>query len=165
MAQPLTDAINALTRYANEVTGQSDTNLSDAVRTLCDGYGGGGGLETLGTFQVTENTHSFTVNFDPSWAGKYDTFIIYSKLRLTAYDWIYFGMDTTTPSLYLGSDNNFNMYFFCTWDGSTFNWQDRPTGNPRSQNSFPEYMYLKTYVDTKYMTDQSEVIIYGTNMQ
>ena len=42
MTQPLTDAINALTRYANEVTGQSDTNLSDAVRTLCDGYGGGG---------------------------------------------------------------------------------------------------------------------------
>lgn len=42
MTQPLTDAINALTRYANETTGQSDTNLSDAVRTLCDGYGGGG---------------------------------------------------------------------------------------------------------------------------
>lgn len=42
MTQPLTDAINALTRYANEVTGQSDTSLSDAVRTLCDGYGGSG---------------------------------------------------------------------------------------------------------------------------
>lgn len=45
MTQPLTDAINALTRYANEVTGQSDTTLSDAVRTLCDGYGGGGGTD------------------------------------------------------------------------------------------------------------------------
>lgn len=43
MTQPLTDAINALTRYANEVTGQSDPDLSSAVRTLCDGYGGGGG--------------------------------------------------------------------------------------------------------------------------
>lgn len=43
MAQPLTDAITALTRYANETTGASDTTLSDAVRTLCDGYGGGGG--------------------------------------------------------------------------------------------------------------------------
>lgn len=42
MAQPLTDAITALTRYANETTGQSDQTLSDAVRTLCDGYGGGG---------------------------------------------------------------------------------------------------------------------------
>lgn len=40
---PLTDAINALTQYANETTGQSDTTLSDAVGTLVAGYGGGGG--------------------------------------------------------------------------------------------------------------------------
>lgn len=48
MAQPLTDAINALTRYANETTGASDPDLSSAVRTLCDGYGGGSS-ETLPT--------------------------------------------------------------------------------------------------------------------
>lgn len=42
MAQPLTDAINALTAYANTVTGASDTTLSDAVATLASGYGGGG---------------------------------------------------------------------------------------------------------------------------
>lgn len=41
MAQPLTDAINALTTYANTVTGASDTTLSDAVATLASGYGGG----------------------------------------------------------------------------------------------------------------------------
>ena len=40
---PLTDAINALTQYANDTTGQSDTTLSDAVGTLVAGYGGGGG--------------------------------------------------------------------------------------------------------------------------
>lgn len=40
---PLTDAIEALTRYANETTGASDTTLSDAVGTLVAGYGGGGG--------------------------------------------------------------------------------------------------------------------------
>lgn len=39
---PLTDAINALTTYANETTGKSDTTLSDAVESLVDGYGGGG---------------------------------------------------------------------------------------------------------------------------
>lgn len=45
MAQPLTDAINALTTYANSVTGKTppDTTLSDAVATLASGYGGGGG--------------------------------------------------------------------------------------------------------------------------
>lgn len=42
---PLTDAINALTTYANETTGASDTTLSDAVGTLVDGYGQGGGVE------------------------------------------------------------------------------------------------------------------------
>lgn len=44
---PLTDAIEALTRYANETTGASDTNLSDAVGTLVAGYGGGGGEDYL----------------------------------------------------------------------------------------------------------------------
>lgn len=39
---PLTDAINALTTYANTVTGASDTDLSSAVATLASGYGGGG---------------------------------------------------------------------------------------------------------------------------
>ena len=41
MATPLTDGINALTAYANEVTGASDTTLSDAVESLVAGYGGG----------------------------------------------------------------------------------------------------------------------------
>lgn len=36
-ATPLTDKINALASYANEVTGKNE-NLSDAVKTLCDGY-------------------------------------------------------------------------------------------------------------------------------
>ncbi len=43
MTRPLTDAINALTTYANEITGADDPDLSSAVRTLCDGYGQGGG--------------------------------------------------------------------------------------------------------------------------
>lgn len=36
----LTDSIEALTTYANEITGESDPTLSDAVRTLTDGWGG-----------------------------------------------------------------------------------------------------------------------------
>ena len=43
MSKPLTDSINALTRYANSVTGASDTTLSEAVATLASGYGQGGG--------------------------------------------------------------------------------------------------------------------------
>lgn len=39
---PLTDAIVALTTYANTITGESDATLSAAVESLVDGYGGGG---------------------------------------------------------------------------------------------------------------------------
>lgn len=42
VTEDLTDSINALTAYANEITGKSDTTLSDAVASLADGYGGGG---------------------------------------------------------------------------------------------------------------------------
>lgn len=38
MSQPLTDSINALTSYANSVTGASDQTLSEAVATLASGY-------------------------------------------------------------------------------------------------------------------------------
>ena len=62
MSKPLTDSINALTRYANSVTGASDTTLSEAVATLANGYGGGGSLpnflepkEMIGTMTVDEN--------------------------------------------------------------------------------------------------------------
>ena len=36
---PLTEGLTALTTYANEVTGQEDTTLSDAVETLASKYG------------------------------------------------------------------------------------------------------------------------------
>lgn len=49
---PLTDSIEALTAYANQTTGASDTNLSDAVYTLVQGYGGGGGGES--PFEIEE---------------------------------------------------------------------------------------------------------------
>ena len=37
--RPLVDGLTALTTYANEVTGQEDTTLSDAVETLASRYG------------------------------------------------------------------------------------------------------------------------------
>ena len=67
MSSPLTDKINALTAYANEVTGESDTTLSEAVHTLADGYGQGGGgtypyLVSYERIEVTEDLTSMTVS-------------------------------------------------------------------------------------------------------
>lgn len=38
----LTPKIQALLNYSNDITGSNDTTLGDAVKTLCDGYGGSG---------------------------------------------------------------------------------------------------------------------------
>lgn len=48
---PLTDKIQALTTYANSVTGASDSTLSEAVATLAAGYGSA----TLTTKSITAN--------------------------------------------------------------------------------------------------------------
>lgn len=74
MSTPLTDSINALTTYANEVTGASDTNLSDAVHTLASGYGGGGNVVT-GTYTPTEDVYAKDVQI-PHDLGVAPDFII-----------------------------------------------------------------------------------------
>lgn len=43
----LSEQIQSLLTYANGVTGEEDTTLGDAVRTLADGFGGGGEDENL----------------------------------------------------------------------------------------------------------------------
>lgn len=62
MATPLTDSINALTTYANEVTGGSDTNLSDAVHTLASGYGQGSGVNYLDSATRLSNIYNSSHN-------------------------------------------------------------------------------------------------------
>jgi len=62
MSTPLTDSINALTTYANEVTGGSDTTLSDAVHTLASGYGQGGGVNYLNSVTRLLNIYNGSNN-------------------------------------------------------------------------------------------------------
>lgn len=62
MSTPLTDSINALTTYANEVTGASDTTLSDAVHTLASGYGQGGGVNYLNSVTRLNNIFNDSKN-------------------------------------------------------------------------------------------------------
>lgn len=52
--EDLSEAIDALTTYSNEVTGESDTTLSEAVASLAEGYGSGGfDADTLATRNYT----------------------------------------------------------------------------------------------------------------
>lgn len=65
VTEDLADGIEAMTTYSNEVTGESDTTLSDAVRTLADGYrGGGSGVEyETGIYVPTVNEQAPTIYF------------------------------------------------------------------------------------------------------
>lgn len=60
MPTPLTDAIEALTTYANTVTGKTppDTTLSDAVATLASGYGGGLPSTVLSVQGITNSLYN-----------------------------------------------------------------------------------------------------------
>ena len=106
---PLTDGINALTAYANEVTGASDTTLSDAVETLASGYGGGGASSSWTkvaetTYQVsTTSTSAETV---ATWETGHSEIwtsdkIVYIRIRDTA---------GKRAGYFFGSDNYFYIH-------------------------------------------------------
>ncbi len=98
---PLTDAINALTTYANETTGASDATLSAAVGTLVAGYGGGGssGLVLLETININaEHTIELTIDF--TWFNSYPFVIFVPNLTFSAGDWLYGGKDGTGENVY-----------------------------------------------------------------
>ena len=98
MSTPLTDSINALTAYANETTGVSDTTLSDAVGRLCEGYGGGGLLASINP-QVNQKNCKF--DLDNVWLSRYKYFLIDCDIRITPSsdeEWVYFTCNSQTRS-------------------------------------------------------------------
>jgi len=97
MAKPLTNSINALTTYANSVTGASDTTLSEAVATLANGYGQGGGvMQLIDTVTIDEDTRGFS--FDVTKYATYDTVIAWEDITLSGSTWLYYVKNGTQPS-------------------------------------------------------------------
>lgn len=98
MSTPLTDAINALTTYANGVTGAYDTTLSDAVATLAAGYGGGGGTGVLsGSYTPNSDSTSFSLDV----GADFTNFLMYASpdprgnsVKVFLACWIIFGSPT-----------------------------------------------------------------------
>lgn len=65
MNTPLSDEMMALLNYANETTEGADSTLGDAVKTLCDGYGkGGGDLPTFYDWLMPEDSHDSAAYID-----------------------------------------------------------------------------------------------------
>lgn len=79
----LASSITALTTYANGVTGESDTNLSDAVHTLGSGYGGGSLPSVIsdikgGSFSFDVNKQSNDVHIPHSLGAVPTAFLIWT---------------------------------------------------------------------------------------
>lgn len=98
---PLTDAIEALTTYANTVTGKTppDTTLSDAVATLASGYGGGGGSFETGVLVGDGLAHSSYVTIPVS--KQCSNFILLIEGNPTHASGDYVGC-WGTPTAYMG---------------------------------------------------------------
>lgn len=96
---PLTDAINALTQYANETTGASDTTLSDAVGTLVAGYGGGGGDFETGVYVGDGTVHSSYITITVSKQYSHFAILIDDITGHASGD--FFGC-WGTPTMYIG---------------------------------------------------------------
>ena len=75
MEKVLTPKIEALTAYANGITGKNDTTLSDAVASLADGYGQGGqsyeGIEVVTDSNGKITDYIFHMETVPDFALNY----------------------------------------------------------------------------------------------
>lgn len=136
MAKPLTDAINALTTYANSVTGASDTTLSEAVATLAEGYGQGGGDIVFEMHEATGSTNTWVspklqntflsggylevVFSDPSPATDYGNIIDwggYAYLNQYSNDWdghLYHRTSGDTPAFVVRQNSTNYIYAYDT---------------------------------------------------
>lgn len=167
---PLTDAINALTQYANETTGASDTTLSDAVGTLVAGYGGGGGggpISLLDT--LTVSTDSRTYNLDLTPYASYDFVYVYGNVTLSAADWLYFVQNGSSPSG--GTYTNQNI---AHQTGLVYE-RVKVIGLPNAKNIFPTSnsfqsnetattnMFIYTYNASRTIKAGSKFYVFGGN--
>lgn len=168
---PLTDAINALTTYANETTGASDTNLSDAVGTLVSGYGGGGGgaISLLGEVTIQSDTREY--NLDLSAYQNYNIFFVYLDVELTASDWLYYFKNGSSAS---GGSYDFQSLVhqgICAFQfnpvvASTSLCSGNTNGagfNLAGSGVAMTNLYIYTYIATKYIKAGSKIKIYGGN--
>lgn len=127
--KPLTNSINALTAYINEITGESDTNLSDAISTLAEGYMSSDTGEILIVKQEFDSVSRITIPISSDWLDEYKTIIVEPNITLSTRDWLYADgggytnqyMQGTTfhqPKIYITKNNDYRWISFLIKDSS-----------------------------------------------
>ena len=118
MSTPLTDSIQNLTDYINEITGEEDTNLSDAVATLANGVWRSDAIElTPITVHEVQGVSTFSVSISSALFDEYKTILIKPAIELSKNDWLYVegfdyfnayssGIRFSRPSVYISKVSN-----------------------------------------------------------
>ena len=171
---PLTDAIEALTRYANETTGASDTTLSDAVGTLVAGYGGGGGGGLTKLAEYTPNlVRGQQVDIDPTWFDTYDSVIIIPNLSFyqngsPTSDWLRIAADNTSGSEYTGGSwasvgPEYSLYIWGIHGGNgyAYRWIANAAGQNANVKGSVVNNYLYYYAEAAAKTISGAITVYG----
>lgn len=170
---PLTDSIEALTTYANQVTGASDTNLSDAVYTLAQGYGGSGGrFDVIGDITISESdVRKVKVNLPANWNNIYDYIFILLDIQATPNSsWVYYTFNSESlsgPYNPLSSSyinffkaiiykHNNNWYLSLGTSTGSYGNEITPTGN--------DFMCFQTYVSDVFYAIGSNFKVFGAKI-
>ena len=169
-ATPLTDAINALTTYANETTGASDTTLSDAVGTLVAGYGGGGGgLTKLAELSVNGD-RGYRVDIDSSWLS-YPLIVLAPNLTFSSADWLYIIADNTSGGQYTNGswssitpDNSLVIWGLANSNGHVYRWLNAKSGQAASTAGDKVTSYLYFYMYNAAHTMTGTITVYGVSL-
>lgn len=127
--------IQSLIAAANTATGESDATLTDAVQTLVDGYGQGGGGHTQFTFDNTittaggrDNAHAIVVGLLP-----------YQQIEIVGYAYLVGATTVQNARLNCGlTTEQFTSHFYLNTGGDTTT-QFRITGE--FVNGAMKYVY------------------------
>lgn len=162
--------LSSLLTAANNKTGESDTTLTDAVQTLIDGYGQGGGgyFELLEEITVAEDVRA--VNIDLTDYSGYRDLIIVENVTLSASDWMYYVRNGDTPSGGTYDNKTAGKYGVC------FAWLQSPTDESflsltPSTDNFSltrgkiNNLYIYTYTASSRILTGGKFQIYGKEAQ
>lgn len=185
MSTPTTvkNALQAAITKANSTTGKNDTNVTNAVNSLIDGYGKGGGITPSGSLTITENgtfdvtsLASVTANIQGLNARVYSATVASDKTGVTDLvqnDWLksiykdpnafalvrYVGTLPSVAAVHLSLTANFPL--FCSGSTVYYSMVLRSSATAIQLNSDARNLYTSSYNGHINITSAGKLNVYG----
>lgn len=185
MSTPTTvkNALQAAITKANSTTGKNDTNVTNAVNSLIDGYGKGGGITPSGSLTITENgtfdvtsLASVTANIQGLNARVYSATVASDKTGVTDLvqnDWLksiykdpnafalvrYVGTLSSVAAVHLSLTANFPL--FCSGSTVYYSMVLRSSATAIQLNSDARNLYTSSYNGHINITSAGKLNVYG----